>query len=176
MNPQHFHLLLDYMRGETITFDRIDDNEIKTIQGLFEYFNLEIGGTVSAPRLNERKRRTRSNELEDCFPSILPPNSPNEFASWVKGRVSESISVCLKFTQALDAAISEVEEKVKQLRELEARVQIHSEQQKNRVILDVGGEIFATCKDNFMKFPNSYFYGMFNSGVWKPDDEGKPST
>lgn len=160
------------MRGETITFQRIDDNEIKVIQDLFHHFHLEIGDSVSVPQLNERKRRTRSSDLEDSSPSILPPSSPNDFSAWVKVRIAESLSVFGKYARSLEKEIAEVDRKVEHLQHLAAKAHMHAAQQKMKVNIDVGGEVFSTCRDNLLKFPDSYFYGMINSGVWKPDEEG----
>ena len=160
------------MRGETITLQRIDDNEVKCIYDLFRHFHLEIGDTASAPPLNERKRRTRSSDLEDSFPSILPPSSPSDFSTWVKARISESLSVFGKYGRSLEMAIAEVDRKVEHLTHLEAKARTHASEQTNKVNLDVGGEIFSTCRDNLLKYHDSYFYGLINSGMWRPDDEG----
>ena len=163
------------MRGETITFQRIDDAEIKSIQELFHHFHLELEDAIGVPTISisERKRRTRSSDLEDSFPSILPPASPNDFAAWVKARIAESLTVFGKYVRSLETAISEVDRKVDHMKHLAEKAHMHAAQQKDKVNLDVGGEVFSTCRDNLLKFPDSYFYGMINSGVWRPDEEGK---
>jgi hypothetical protein len=44
-------------------------------------------------------------------------------------------------------------------------------QHKNIVDLNVGGRGFTTIKENLMRIPGSYFYGMLSSDRYKPDEK-----
>jgi hypothetical protein len=48
----------------------------------------------------------------------------------------------------------------------------HSAMAKNKIKLDVGGQLFTTSKETLLKFEGSFFFAMLSSGRWEPDEDG----
>jgi hypothetical protein len=52
------------------------------------------------------------------------------------------------------------------------RIKLSEHSMYDKVTLDVGGKIFATSKGTLMRFEDSYFYAMLNSGNFLPGPDG----
>jgi hypothetical protein len=171
MDPRHFHVVLDYMRGETIDLRSYNDTDVTEIEQLLVYFNLPcepIAAVLSAPG---RKRRTRSEGSDD--PSLpLASATPAEFANWVRSKVTDSLAMVAKAESSVETALTEIRVREEQAARLERLVRAHAETEASKVTIDVGGELFATTRANLLRFPNSYFSAMLGSGTWRPEERG----
>jgi hypothetical protein len=64
-----------------------------------------------------------------------------------------------------------VEEKEAKWEQLRLKLQQNAAKAKKKIKLDVGGKLFATSKENLLRFEGSYFHAMLASGQWEPDAE-----
>jgi len=55
---------------------------------------------------------------------------------------------------------------------LEKLMQEHAAAATNKIVLDIGGQRFATSKTTLLAFRGSFFDAMLSSGKWQPDADG----
>ncbi len=79
--------------------------------------------------------------------------------------------------QSMVKLYSQIEDKIKLLEEKENHwnginqtIEKHSSSAKQKIKLNVGGQVFATSKSTLLAFEGSFFYGMLGSGRWEPDE------
>lgn len=63
--------------------------------------------------------------------------------------------------------------KEEQLKKLEKLMEENAAKAKNKIKLEVGGQLFATSKSTLLRIPNTYFHAMLSNGKWQPDEDGK---
>jgi len=56
--------------------------------------------------------------------------------------------------------------------EMEKRMHAHAEVASNKILLDIGGQRFATAKTTLLAYKGTFFEAMLSSGQWKPDSDG----
>lgn len=65
-----------------------------------------------------------------------------------------------------------LKKKQEQWDELVDKMKKCSEAAENKITFDVGGKIFSTSKETLLEIPNTYFFALISSDVWKPDKNG----
>jgi len=81
--------------------------------------------------------------------------------------------------KVFESVVAQVEERIKVLDEKEAhwsemvkQMETHSETASQKIVLDIGGQRFATSKTTLLAAEGSFFHAMLASGKWKPDADG----
>ena len=49
----------------------------------------------------------------------------------------------------------------------------NAQKAKQKIRLEVGGQIFVTSKSTLLSVEGTYFYALLSSGKWEPDEDGK---
>eukprot|EP01130_Rhizamoeba_saxonica_P018678 TRINITY_DN9427_c0_g1_i1.p1 TRINITY_DN9427_c0_g1~~TRINITY_DN9427_c0_g1_i1.p1 ORF type:complete len:359 (+),score=77.66 TRINITY_DN9427_c0_g1_i1:41-1117(+) len=67
----------------------------------------------------------------------------------------------------------EVQSKLEQFVNMKEAARVNIEKLSDVIVLNVGGTTFSTSRDTLLKDHSSYFYSMFGSGYWRPNENGE---
>jgi len=74
--------------------------------------------------------------------------------------------------KVLEKREKEVEKREKEWANTVAMMEMHANNAKNKIILDVGGTRFTTSKTTLLSVTHSFFHAMLSSPAWLPDPDG----
>jgi hypothetical protein len=87
--------------------------------------------------------------------------------------VAEALDSVQQTVEKIDANISILDEKRKNIAELDAIIQANKAREHTIVKLKLrDGKAFEAYRDNLMHTPGSVFCHMFSSDVWQPSEDG----
>ena len=87
-------------------------------------------------------------------------------------QTQNNLKVATSAASELRSHFSELIFKESLSRKHEDKVIEFAERQRSMIKIDVGGQIFCTTRETLVSYPDSYFYGLLNSGQFLPDEEG----
>lgn len=90
----------------------------------------------------------------------------------LRARYQALVEGMIALNNKVDGKIKWMEEKERQHNEILAKVAKHKAAKHQKVELNVGGRIFATCKEVLLRGDGTYFHGLLCGGFWNPDKDG----
>ena len=161
LDPDCFQPIIDQLRGEPVSLAEMSSDGKMELDQLLSLFNL--GHRAALQPIN-------------TFPikviQYLKSNDENKMLLPAWDHIQSKLKVVTSAASELEIYFSELQNEETLSRQHEEKVIEFAERQRNMVKLDVGGQIFCTTRETLMSFPDSYFYGMLNSGQFLPDGEG----
>ena len=79
----------------------------------------------------------------------------------------------LLLSKRVELKINEMNEKVENLKLLEEKMIFNAQKAKQKIRLEVGGQIFVTSKNTLLSIEGTYFHALLSSGRWEPDEDGE---
>ena len=78
----------------------------------------------------------------------------------------------LLLSKQVEQRINELDEKEENRKSLEQKMNSNAQKAKQKIRLEVGGQIFATSKSTLLSVEGTYFHALLSSGKWEPDEDG----
>lgn len=111
-----------------------------------------------------RSQITDSASLVSDFCDTFEQSLQNEME-----RIQTAVDAVI---EVIDSESAKIEQHETMREENNKKMKTNYEAVSNRVVFDVGGQIFSAAKENFLSHPGSYFSALLSSGNWKPDENG----
>ena len=79
----------------------------------------------------------------------------------------------LLISNRIEQKLQQLKEKEQQQKKLEMSLEENIAKAKQKIRLEIGGQIFATSKNTLLSIKDTYFHAMLSGGRWNPDEDGK---
>ena len=87
--------------------------------------------------------------------------------------IHSDIERLLLLSKRIEQRINELDEKEENRKSLEQKMNSNAQKAKQKIKLEVGGQLFATSKSALLSVEGTYFYALLSSGKWHPNKDGK---
>ncbi len=118
------------------------------------------------PIIKKREEKAVKNNNNNNNENDNKNTSPSQFPKMLE----ESKQSMMKLFSQIEDKIKVLEEKENRWNGINQTIEKHSSSAKQKIKLNVGGQVFATSKSTLLAFEGSFFSGMLASGKWEPDE------
>eukprot|EP01114_Cavostelium_apophysatum_P004533 TRINITY_DN1481_c0_g2_i3.p1 TRINITY_DN1481_c0_g2~~TRINITY_DN1481_c0_g2_i3.p1 ORF type:complete len:744 (+),score=119.44 TRINITY_DN1481_c0_g2_i3:58-2232(+) len=87
-------------------------------------------------------------------------------------RVQSAMDPLLALSREIESKLKLLQERERKWQEYEKILDAHAKTAKEKIVLEVGGQRFATTKNVLLSSEDSYFSALLRTGHWKPDKDG----